>query len=53
MYVWQKLNKSKKRKQVFHLTIEYTRGGQPTARGHFFALETIFKCPSNIFRIFK
>jgi hypothetical protein len=22
-----------------------TRGGQPTARGHFFALEAIFKCP--------
>jgi hypothetical protein len=28
----------------------YIRGGQPTARGHFFALEAFLKCPSNIFR---
>jgi hypothetical protein len=27
-----------------------TRGGQPTARGHFFALQTYVKYPSNLFR---
>jgi hypothetical protein len=27
------------------LQIIYIRGGQPTARGHFFALGAISKCP--------
>jgi hypothetical protein len=35
-------------KQIVHPRLR-TGGGQPTARGHFFALEAILKCPLSFF----